>query len=67
MQQEPMDPARQEMLSECWRRFEIAMADKNNIAYSVIQSFNFVVQQSKESTIQAMQEELTSCSDHILN
>ena len=54
MQEEPIDAAKQEMLQESVRRYEQAMADKNNIAYAVIQTLNFVVQQSKETTIQAM-------------
>ena len=67
MQEETKDSAKVELHSECVRKFEQAFADKQNMAYAVLQSLNFVVKQSSETTIQAMYEEIRECADVVLN
>lgn len=66
MTEETKDPAKEEMLAICTQKYEMAFAEKNNIAYAVLQALNFVVQQSNETTIQAMYQKLQVCSDHVL-
>ena len=57
-----------ELKNEVVRKFESALADKNNnLPYAVIQALNFVVNQSRETTTQAMYEELKQMSQHVLD
>jgi len=51
MTEVPMDPAVTEMLSVCAQKYEQAYAAQKNKPYAVLQSLNFVVQQSNETTI----------------
>ena len=62
-----MDAAKAALCEESVRKFDAALAEKNNLAYAIIQTLNFVVQQNNESTIQALNEELHMCSEFLLN
>lgn len=62
-----MDAAKQDMLDECVRKYELVLGDKNSMPYAMIQALNFCVHQSKASTIQAINDDLKTSADHILN
>ena len=49
------------------RKYELVLGDKNSMPYAMIQALNFCVHQSKASTIQAINDDLKTSADHILN
>ena len=62
-----MDAALNAVKQETIRKYEQSFADKQNMAYAVIQALNHVINNSSDTTIQALYEQLKSCSDHLLD
>ena len=60
-----MEAANEQMLQDSLRKYELALADKGSTPYAVIQALNNCLQQSQETTIQALYEELKHCSKHL--
>ena len=63
-----MDAAKEQTVKqEALRKYEQAFQDKSNMAYAVIQALNHVMSQSSDTTIQALYEQLKSCSEFLLD
>ena len=53
--------------SDCIRKFEKSLKEKHNMAYAVIMALNHVIQNSHETTILQVYQELDKCSQNLLD